>query len=201
MMIFVKLVKFLNFFLSFLYYFFLFIIFYFIFLNICNYFSPKYTHKFMFFNICYVSSGSMSPDINKNDLVIVKKLTDKELQNLKEKDCVVFYVDKQFRTNEILRRNPFVLHEIQANNKEDKFITTKGKANKEILDFEKKISYEDVLYKVVTKIPLSKIIDSKKTKVLSVISPFLIIIFLIFKGFDIFKFLKSKYFKFLFFYK
>ncbi|WP_334199455.1 hypothetical protein [Candidatus Phytoplasma rubi] len=153
----------------------------------------------MFFNICYVSSGSMSPDIKKNDLVIVKKLTDKELQNLKEKDCVVFYVDKQFRTNEILRRNPFVLHEIQSNTKEDKFITTKGKANKEILDFEKKISYEDVLYKVVKTIPLSKIIDNRKAKVLSVISPFLIIIFLIFKVFDILKFLKSKYFKFLFF--
>ncbi|WP_161554963.1 hypothetical protein [Candidatus Phytoplasma ziziphi] len=155
----------------------------------------------MFFNICYVSSGSMSPDIKKNDLVVVIKLTVEECENLKPRDHVVFYVDKQFRTNYILKQNPFVLHEIQENNKTDKFITTKGIANKEILDFEKKISYEDVLYKVVKKIPLSKIIDKRKWKVLSLISPFLIIIFLIFKGSNVLKFFKSQYLKLLCSYK
>lgn len=190
-------IKFFNYFIFFLYYIFVFIIFYFIFLNFYNYFYPKNANKFIFFNINYISSNSMSPEYKKNDLIIVKKITKDEILDLKEGDDVVFYIEEQFQTNRLLRQIPFVCHRVQYNNKNERFITTKGINNNKILDFEKRISYENVAYKIIYTIPLSNIMREKKSylSILGYIILILSILFLIFnfKNSSSFKFIKNKF--------
>ncbi|MDC9032131.1 hypothetical protein [Columbia Basin potato purple top phytoplasma] len=139
----------------------------------------------------------MSPEYKKNDLIIVKKITKEEISNLKEGDDVVFYIEEQFQTNKLLRQIPFVCHRVQYNNKNEKFITTKGINNNKILDFEKRISYENVMYKIIYTIPLSNIIKKKKSY-LSIIGYIILILSMFFLIFNfkksiIFKFIKNKF--------
>ncbi|MDV3196322.1 MAG: hypothetical protein Q8885_02295, partial [Candidatus Phytoplasma stylosanthis] len=58
-------------------------------------------------------------------------------------------VDEEYQTNEILKKVPLVVHEVQNNNLSKREVTTKGINNEHILDFEKKISYENIMYKFV----------------------------------------------------
>ncbi|WP_323847918.1 MAG: S26 family signal peptidase [Phytoplasma sp.] len=193
-----KISRFCNFIIYFLYYVFVFILIYFILLNISNYLFPKHTSKFIFFNIHHISSGSMKPKYDKNDLIVIKRITDKEREELKKGECVVFYIDEQFQTNPVLRQNPFILHEVQKNNKTERFITTKGKANKESLDLEKHINYDNVLFKILYSIPLSKItIKNRYFSYFFVFIFFLsMIILLKSKFYYIIKFIKMRFIKF-----
>ncbi|MEZ0180520.1 S24/S26 family peptidase ['Camptotheca acuminata' phytoplasma] len=114
--------------------------------------APKYFHNLFLFNILHVSSESMEPKIKKGDFVIVKRLTYNECSDLKPKDIIVFYINEEYRTNEILKKIPLVLHEVQHNDTGKEEIRTKGINNSEVLDFEKKISYDNVMYKEIFKI-------------------------------------------------
>ncbi|WP_341266352.1 hypothetical protein [Candidatus Phytoplasma fraxini] len=195
-MIYKKILKFYNFIIFSLYYVLLFLIIYFILLNVLHVFYPRWMSKFIFFNISRISSKSMKPKLNKNDLIITRKITDEERELLKPGDWIVFYVDEHFQTNPVLKQNPFILHEVQINNPTEHFITTKGINNRSILDLEKNIDYKNILFKIVYHIPLSKIfIKDKYTGYLGYLFIFLSIIYLfIMEDYWILRFIKLQYF-------
>lgn len=67
-----------------------------------------------------VATGSMSPNINKGDIVVVKKLSDNEIRNLKIGDILVFN-----------RENKIVVHRIYKiySSGDEIFFKTKGDNN------------------------------------------------------------------------
>ncbi|MGE9276504.1 MAG: S26 family signal peptidase [Candidatus Phytoplasma pruni] len=135
---------------------------YLILLNILNYFYPKKASKFLFLNMYWINSESMRPEINKNDIIIVQNLTEKDCLNLKaadqdkKGDDIVFFVEKEFQEGP-LKKIPFVVHRVVSNDKEKKKLTTQGINNEETFDFEEKIDYSNALSKVIVVIRFASI--------------------------------------------
>ncbi|MDV3196193.1 MAG: S26 family signal peptidase, partial [Candidatus Phytoplasma stylosanthis] len=105
---------------------------YIIILNILHYFYPKYTYNLFLFNIYHVPSDSMEPIIKENSFIIVKKINYNDCANLQNGDIIMFYVDEEYQTNEILKKVPLVVHEVQNNNLSKREVTTKGINNEHI---------------------------------------------------------------------
>ncbi|MFR0367834.1 S26 family signal peptidase [Candidatus Phytoplasma palmae] len=131
------------------------ILFFYLFLiTLCNLFwSHEIALKFLFFNFYRVDSGSMEPLIKVNDIVLVRKISNKECDNLKasreDGDIIIFKVrDSGFsslgKNNEIN-----VIHRVIDKNLKEKFVQTKGDANAGIHDWEKKIFYDQIIAKHV----------------------------------------------------
>ncbi|TVY12434.1 Signal peptidase I [Candidatus Phytoplasma pini] len=160
-----------------MYYFFLFCILCLIFLNIINYFYPKDESNFFGFNIYSVSTESMQPDIYPNDLVIVKKV--KDCSYLQKDDDIIFHLDKTFKFDTLVA---LVVHRILINNKDEKWITTKGINNRDSFPWEKKIKYEDVVAKVIYTIHLHKLFSFFKyfKEIFILLFPIIIIFFALF---------------------
>ena len=103
-----------------------------------------------------VASGSMSPAINKNDVIIVKLNTD-----YKEEDIITYKLNNDFITHRVKKINI-------------KTIITKGDANNTL---DKSISTESVIGKVVLIIPKfgvwKKVLLTPKVFILLIITFFL----------------------------
>ena len=86
-----------------------------------------------------VATGSMSPNINKGDIVVVKKLSDNEIRNLKIGDILVFN-----------RENKIVVHRIYKiySSGDEIFFKTKGDNNKfnDSLEINNEVIYGKVVY-------------------------------------------------------
>ncbi|QTX02755.1 S26 family signal peptidase [Candidatus Phytoplasma luffae] len=135
---------------KFFYYFLIIFYLYIIVLNIFHYFFPRYTYHFFLFNVYYIESESMEPDIPKDSYVLVRKINDLELKHLKKGDIIAFYVTEEYQnTNEMLKRVPLVIHRVEKNDETKEEIMTKGINNKTVLSFEEKVSYKNVMYKYV----------------------------------------------------
>ncbi|WP_222829930.1 S26 family signal peptidase [Italian clover phyllody phytoplasma] len=110
----------------------------------------------------WINSESMRPEINKNDIIIVQNLTEKDCLNLKatdkdkKGDDIVFFVEKEFQEGP-LKKIPFVIHRVVSNDKENKKLTTRGINNEETFDFEEKIDYSNALSKVIVVIRFDSI--------------------------------------------
>ncbi|XXP77215.1 MAG: S26 family signal peptidase [Lettuce witches'-broom phytoplasma] len=158
---------------------------YLILLNVLNYFYPKKASKFLFLNMYWINSESMQSDINKNDIIIVQNLTEKDCFDLKATDTdkkgddIVFFVEKEFQEGE-LKKIPFVVHRVVSNDKENRKLTTRGTNNEETFDFEENIDYSNVLSKVIVVIRFSNIWNCMmhpETMIAFLLLGFLLIVF------------------------
>ncbi|MDV3168124.1 MAG: signal peptidase I [Candidatus Phytoplasma stylosanthis] len=103
--------------------------------------------NFSYFNFYKVASNSMFPDIEKGNIVIIKKISDEECYNLKpsssdlnkDGDIVVF-------KNENITNDP-IIHRIIENNKENREIITLGDNNEGRRD--ESTSYDNIIGKHV----------------------------------------------------
>ncbi|WP_210352277.1 signal peptidase I [Texas Phoenix palm phytoplasma] len=139
------------------------ILFFYLFLiNFCNlFFSHEITMKFLFFNFYRVNSGSMEPLIKVNDLVLVRKISNKEFNNLKasseDGDIIVFKVKENGFSSSDKNNEMNIIHRVIDKNLKEKFVQTKGDANTNIHDWEKKIFYNQVIGKHILNFPFYKI--------------------------------------------
>ncbi|MFB5029687.1 MAG: hypothetical protein WJU30_00228 [Candidatus Phytoplasma pruni] len=172
---------------------------YLILLNILNYFYPKKASKFLFLNMYWINSESMRSEINKNDIIIVQNLTEKDCFNLKttdkdkKGDDIVFFVEKEFQEGP-LKKIPFVVHRVISNDKENKKLTTRGTNNEETFDFEENIDYNNALSKVIVVIRFASIWNCMMhpgTIIAFLLLGFLLIVFL-FRSYSTEKTKKSK---------
>ncbi len=111
--------KFLNKFNLFFTWILMFIITIFIFFSLYNFISIKFMHKnytnFLGYGLFEVISGSMSPTINVNDLIVVS-ITD----NIKKNDIITYYSDGDFITHRVIDINGNdIVTKGDANNSED----------------------------------------------------------------------------------
>lgn len=117
--------------------------------NLCKIFwkHEKIINVF-YFDYYWVISPSMSPLINVNDIVIVKKISLNEKKNLKKGDIVIFH-------NESVSPKIPIIHRVAQNSVSQEIIRTKGDNNRYIDTFS--TQYKDIFAKHVNTIPLSKL--------------------------------------------
>lgn len=101
----------------------MFVITIFIFFSLYNFISIKFMHKnytnFLGYGLFEVISGSMSPTINVNDLIVVR-ITD----NIKNNDIITYYSDGDFITHRVINiQDDYIITKGDANNSDDVMIT------------------------------------------------------------------------------
>ncbi|MDO8168213.1 S26 family signal peptidase [Candidatus Phytoplasma melaleucae] len=142
---------------------------YMILVSLGNFFLPeKITMKIFPFTFCNVASNSMWPTMKANDIVIVKAMSPEQCIKLKQSnkgekngDIIVFKVnphDYPTYFTDILYKNhnaqtQRVIHRVIDNNQEKKYLQTQGDNNEAMCLFEKKIPYQNILYKHLLTIP------------------------------------------------
>ncbi|WCA22485.1 S26 family signal peptidase [Candidatus Phytoplasma oryzae] len=179
-----KILNFIFYIFLFLYHLLLFYLFSFICFSLFS--SQENVIKFFYFNYFVVASGSMKKELNVNDFVIVRKISEKECSKLKKSttlnsqdgDIVIFKVDKD-KFPMFPPDNYNIIHRVVDNNIKEKYITTKGDNNKTTYSYESKIPYKNIIAKYVFKID-SKYIFFMKCIIVVVLCS-LIIYFLVSK--------------------
>ncbi|WBL31430.1 S26 family signal peptidase [Candidatus Phytoplasma sacchari] len=152
-----KVFNFIRSFLILIYYFIFLYLFLFMFFSL--FISRENIIKFFHFNYFIVASESMQDKFEVGDCVIVKKISDKGRQNLKKSssleskdgDVIIFNVDNEKFPNSDLSQK-IIIHRVVDNKIVEKYVTTKGDNNSDILIFEKKIPYKNILAKPILKI-------------------------------------------------
>ncbi|WP_153368839.1 S26 family signal peptidase [Candidatus Phytoplasma sacchari] len=152
-----KVFNFIRSFLILIYYFIFLYLFLFMFFSL--FISRENIIKFFHFNYFIVASESMQDKFEVGDCVIVKKISDKGRQSLKKSssleskdgDVIIFNVDNEKFPNSDLSQK-IIIHRVVDNKIVEKYVTTKGDNNSDILIFEKKIPYKNILAKPILKI-------------------------------------------------
>lgn len=125
-----------------------------------SYADKSNTVSFLSYKAYIIDTTSMEPEINKGDVVIIKKVDEKDLN---VGDIITFKIDNEIITHRILKI-------------ENGIYVTKGDNNN--IEDNEKITYENIEGKEIIKIPfLGKFIDWMKNGIVIVLT---ILIFLIF---------------------
>lgn len=126
--------------------------------NLCKIFwkHEKIVNTF-YFDYYQVISPSMSPLINVNDIVIVKKISLDEKKKLKKGDIVIFHNESLSKK---ISQNIPIIHRVTQNNVSQGKIQTKGDNNPLSDPFD--TQYKDIFAKHVNTIPLSKVCGKKR---------------------------------------
>jgi signal peptidase I len=119
--------------------------------------SSEQVVNFFYFNNFKIASNSMEKHLKQNDIIIARKILEKEYSKLKpsssidamDGDIVIFKIDSSQHES---IKDRLIIHRIVENNVKEKYITTKGDNNSDIADWERKIPYERILAKKIIKI-------------------------------------------------
>ena len=130
--------------------------------------NPNETPSVFGIKIFCIISGSMEPNINVNDVVIIKEVSQNEINT---GDIISFVVNGETITHRIIN--------IERNSNGDLIYTTQGDNNN--IEDKEKITFENIEGKYIGKIPkIGKIIIALKSKItLGVVIAILIFFYLI----------------------